>query len=115
MCYEGAPIDVAYRDYEVRDLIALERDSGVDIEPMRVLFRENRMISSIAGEFDHKSSWEILTDPHFTQKYFNADERQVFRRHILGPASCTTAAQRCPTASRASCSNLCAKSTRSSC
>ena len=25
----------------------------------------------------------MLTDPQFTQKYFSADERQVFRRHIL--------------------------------
>jgi hypothetical protein len=82
VCYEGAPIDVAYRDYEVRDLIALERDSGVNIEPMRKLFRENRMISSIAGDFDHKSSWEIITDPALARRYFNADERQVFRRHV---------------------------------
>jgi uncharacterized circularly permuted ATP-grasp superfamily protein len=37
----------------------------------------------MAGDFDHKSCWEILTDPQFTQKYFNADERQVFRRHVL--------------------------------
>jgi hypothetical protein len=25
----------------------------------------------------------VLTDPQFTYKYFTADERQVFRRHIL--------------------------------
>ena len=50
---------------------------------MRTLFRQNRIISSIAAELDQKSCWEILTDPQFTQKYFSADERQVFRRHIL--------------------------------
>ncbi len=50
---------------------------------MRMLFRQNRMISSIAAELDQKSCWEVLTDPQFTQKYFSADERQVFRRHIL--------------------------------
>lgn len=75
-------VDVAYRDYEVRDLLALER-SGVDIEPMRTLFRENRIVSSMAGEFDHKSNFEILSDPQFTQRYFDAEERQVFRRHVL--------------------------------
>jgi hypothetical protein len=80
--YEGSPIDVAYRDYEVRDLIALARDEGVNVEPMRKLFRENRMISSMAGDFDHKSTWEILTEPTLARRYFNADERQVFRRHI---------------------------------
>ena len=83
VCYEDSPVDIAYRDYEVRDLLALERDEGVNIEPLRLLFRENRIVSSMAGEFDHKSAWEILTDPRFTLKYFNPDERQVFRRHVL--------------------------------
>jgi hypothetical protein len=80
--YEGNPIDLAYRDYEVRDLIALE-SKGVDVEPVRTLFRQNRIMSSIAGDFDHKSCWEILTDPAIAQKYFTADERHVFRRHVL--------------------------------
>lgn len=80
--YDGEKVDLAYRDYEVRDLIALEKE-GVDLAPLRLLFRQNRIMSSIAGDFDHKSCWEILTDHQFTQKYFNADERQVFRRHIL--------------------------------
>src|SRR5262249_42192586 len=56
---------------------------GANVEPMRLLFKQNRIISSIAAELDQKSCWEILTDPQFAQKYFNADERQVFRRHIL--------------------------------
>ncbi|HEV3344222.1 MAG TPA: hypothetical protein VG125_27850 [Pirellulales bacterium] len=80
--YEGTPVDIAYRDYEVRDLLALEA-RGVDLTPVRRLFVENRMVSSIGGDFDHKSCWEILTDPVLSQKYFNADERQVFRRHVL--------------------------------
>lgn len=80
--YAGDSIDVAYRDYEVRDLIALERD-GVDIEPLRTLFRQNRVISSITAEFDQKSCWEVLTTPELTESYFSSDERQVFRRHIL--------------------------------
>jgi hypothetical protein len=80
--YEGVAVDLAYRDYPVWDLIELERE-GVNVEPMRALFRQNRMISSIAAELDQKSCWEILTDPQFTQKYFSGDERQVFRRHVL--------------------------------
>src|SRR5256885_2414401 len=50
---------------------------------MRQLFQQNRMISSITAELDQKSCWEVLTDPQLTQKYFSADERQIFRRHIL--------------------------------
>jgi hypothetical protein len=81
--YEGIVVDIAYRDYEVRDLIRLESEEHVDVEPIRQLFRENRMISSMAGEFDHKSCWELLTDSAFTNKYFTAEERQIFRRHVL--------------------------------
>jgi hypothetical protein len=80
--YNGDPVDLVYRDYAVSDLIALEQQ-GVDIEPMRTLFRQNRIISSITAELDQKSIWEVLTDSRFTQKYFTADERQTFRRHIL--------------------------------
>jgi hypothetical protein len=80
--YDGTCIDLAYRDYPVADLIDLHRE-GVDVEPMRLLFSQNRMISSITAELDQKSCWEVLTDPQFTQKYFSSDERQVFRRHIL--------------------------------
>jgi len=80
--YNDAVVDLAYRDYSVVDLLQLEKE-GISTEPMRVLFKQNRIISSIAAELDQKSCWEILTDPQFTQKYFSADERQVFRRHIL--------------------------------
>ena len=81
--YEDTRVDVAYRDYEVRELIELEKSGVLDTKPLRILFRENRVISSMAGDFDHKSCWEILTDPQFTQKYFSADDRHYFRRHVL--------------------------------
>ena len=82
VCYDGSAIDLVYRDYSVLDLLALER-KGIDVEPMRTLFKQNRIISSIAAELDQKSCWEILTDPQLTQRYFSADERRIFRRHIL--------------------------------
>lgn len=80
--YEDQRIDVAYRDYAVLDLFA-ERAHGIDIEPMRVLFRQNRVVSSIGAELDQKSCFEIFTDRQFVQKYFGPEERQVFRRHVL--------------------------------
>jgi hypothetical protein len=79
--YGGEAIDLIYRDYSVADLLVLEKQS-IDVSPMRVLFQQNRIISSIAAELDQKSCWEILTDAQFS-RFFNADERQVFRRHIL--------------------------------
>jgi hypothetical protein len=80
--YDGAIIDMAYRDYPVYDLLELERQ-GVDVSPMKALFKQNRMTSSIAAELDQKSCFEILSDPQFTQRYYSSDERQIFRRHIL--------------------------------
>lgn len=80
--YNGDPVDLGYRDYAVLELVELAK-TGVDVAPMKALFKQNRMISSIAAELDQKSCWEVLTDPQFMQKYFSADERQVFRRHIL--------------------------------
>src|SRR2546423_4090725 len=50
---------------------------------MRLLFSENRVVSSIAAELDQKSCWEVLTDPGLSRRHFSAEERQVFRRHIL--------------------------------
>lgn len=75
-------VELAYRDYEIRDLLALEA-GGVDIGPVRTLFRQNRIVSSITGDFDQKSCFEVLTDPTLSRTYFHAEERQVFRRHIL--------------------------------
>jgi hypothetical protein len=80
--YEGDAIDLMYRDYSVCDLLSLAR-TGVDVRPMQELLRQNRVISSIAAELDQKSCWEVLTDPDLSGRFFSADERQIFRRHIL--------------------------------
>jgi hypothetical protein len=79
---EDRQVDLVYRDYSVLDLIDLEAE-GVSVEPMRRLFRENRVVSSIGAELDHKACWEVLTDPVLAERYFNEDERRVFQRHVL--------------------------------
>lgn len=81
--YEDTPVDVVYRDYETRDLIAAEEELGKRLEGMRTLFKTNRVISSMVGDFDHKSCWEILTDPAIAETIFNAEECKIFRRHVL--------------------------------
>jgi carboxypeptidase Taq len=81
--YEDVRIDVVYRDYEMRELVALEKESGRPLDGMRLLFRQNRVVSSIVGDFDHKSCFEILTDPVLSEQYFGADDRRLFRRHVL--------------------------------
>ena len=79
--YENHVIDVGYRDYEVRELAEMETQE-LNVRPMKHLFRNNQMVSSMAGDFDHKSCFEVFTDPQFSQ-YFTMDERNVFRRHVL--------------------------------
>ncbi|HTW35591.1 MAG TPA: hypothetical protein VMD53_13315 [Rhizomicrobium sp.] len=81
--FEDTRIDVAYRDYELRDLIALEADVGRPLEGMRRLFRENRVVSSLSGDFDHKSAFELLTDLTWAERYFSSDDCRLFRRHVL--------------------------------
>ena len=80
--YEDVRVDLVYRDYSVLDLVELERE-GVDVTPMRTLFRENRVVSSIGGELDHKACWEILTDPEIAARHFDEASRRCFQRHVL--------------------------------
>ncbi len=79
--YEGHVIDVAYRDYEVRDLAQQEKE-GENVRAIKHLFKQNQIVSSMAGDFDHKSCFEVFTDPRFAQ-YFSVDERNMFRHHVL--------------------------------
>ncbi len=79
--YEGRKIDVVYRDYETRDFLDFAEWGGDPIVP-RTLFARNQMVSSLGGDFDHKSAFEIFTDPRFAS-FFTTGERQLLRRHIL--------------------------------
>jgi hypothetical protein len=75
-------LDLVYRDYAVLDLVELAAE-GMDPEPMRRLFRENRVVSSITAELDCKSCFEVLTDPLLSEKYYTEAERRVFQHHVL--------------------------------
>ncbi|HEY8142906.1 MAG TPA: hypothetical protein VIG06_09545 [Kofleriaceae bacterium] len=81
VCYQGRPIDLAYRDYSVGDLLEIAGE-GVDVAPMRALFAENRIVSSIAAELDQKSMFEVLGDPYLSARHFSGADRNLFQRHI---------------------------------
>ena len=81
--YEDTKIDIAYRDYETRDLILLEKELGKPLDGMRLLLKQNRMISSLTGDFDHKSCFEILTDPDIAARLFSPEDCRLFERHVL--------------------------------
>ena len=75
-------VDLVYRDYSVLDLAELEAE-GTDVGAMRRLFRENRVLSSIGAELDHKACWELLTDPDLASRHFSSAECRMFQRHVL--------------------------------
>ncbi len=79
--YEDKVVDLLYRDYSLYDLAYLN-DEGGDIEAIKHLFRRNQIVSSMAGDFDHKSTFELLTDSRFSA-FFTPGERQMLRRHVL--------------------------------
>ena len=114
--YEDPCIDVAYRDYEMRDLLALEREDGRRSTPMRALFRQNRMVSSIGGDFDHKSCWEVLTDDELAARLLQRRGAALFRRHVLWTRHGLRARRpRLPRRPRATCRSSPASTARSSC
>jgi hypothetical protein len=63
--------------------LALEHEHGQRLEGIRALFLQNRMVSAIGGDLDHKSCWEVLTSEELAARYFSIAERQLFRRHVL--------------------------------
>lgn len=77
----GKTVDVLYRDTTLSELCGLE-EKGHNLEAFQEAFRQGRVISSLEGEFDHKSVFEVFTNPDFT-KFFTAKERAIFKRHIL--------------------------------
>ncbi len=80
---KGKGVDLLYRDSELEEILEMGRRSGMrSIAGMREAFLRNRVISSIAGEFDHKSVWELFTNPEFA-RHFTFRQRRLFRDHVL--------------------------------
>ncbi|MCS6848791.1 MAG: hypothetical protein RMN52_13890 [Anaerolineae bacterium] len=79
--YEDKRVDLLYRDYALADFPYIGEEGG-DVEAIRLLFKRNQVVSSMAGDFDHKSTFELLTDSRFSQ-FFTPGERQLLRRHVL--------------------------------
>lgn len=78
---KGKPVDMIYRDTTLSELCAFE-EKGHSMTALREAFRRGRVISSLEGEFDHKSAFELFTNPEYARA-FTPKERTLFRRHIL--------------------------------
>jgi hypothetical protein len=77
----GKPVDLIYRNMEVRDLADIEA-KGVRLTALRQAFKEDRVISGIAGDFEHKSLWEVLTSDR-SAHVIPRRLRRLFRQHLL--------------------------------
>ncbi len=75
------PVDLLYRDSELDEFVEMER-GGRRLTALREAIRQGRLISSLTWECDQKSAWEIFTDARYA-RYFTADQRALFRRHLL--------------------------------
>ena len=50
-------------------------------ESLKAAFASHRAVSSLGGDFDHKSIFELFSSNHF-DRYFTAGERRIFRSHV---------------------------------
>ncbi|HBR16225.1 MAG: hypothetical protein A3G39_06935 [Deltaproteobacteria bacterium RIFCSPLOWO2_12_FULL_43_16] len=63
--YKNHEIDIIYRDFELVELFKMGK--GEHVRAIKAAFKKNQVISSIAGEIDHKSCWEVLRDKRFAK------------------------------------------------
>lgn len=72
--------DIIYRFLELRELAELEQAN--DLSVLWCAFKEGRVLPTLAGDLDHKSVFEPLTTPEFSQR-LPQRQRQVCARHVL--------------------------------
>jgi hypothetical protein len=93
------PVDIVYRNMELRDLVAIEKEEGAHLRALEQAFARNQVVSSIWGEFDHKSLWEVLETPEVT-RHLTAPERAFLRRHIPWTRTVRHTFTKCPDGER---------------
>jgi len=79
--FRDTVIDVVYRNFELSDLMEIDA-AGDDVSAVKRAFQENRVISSLLGDFDHKSMWEALTSGAF-DRYFPVEDAALLKKHLL--------------------------------
>lgn len=73
-------VDFLYRDPTAVNLLELG-DEGRDLAGVKWAFKENRVVSGLAGEFDQKGALEIFTSARW-RKLFAAEDAALFRKHV---------------------------------
>lgn len=79
--FRDTPIDIIYRDCSIDELHEME-DEGAKVDVLKEAFKKNQVVSSIGGEFDHKSTLEIFTDEEYS-KYFTPSQKRTFKKYMV--------------------------------
>ncbi len=74
-------IDLLYRDTTLEEFVEMQAD-GEDMSAMKQAFANNQVVSSLGGELDHKSCFEIFSSPDYF-RWFTPLQRRFFKRHVL--------------------------------
>jgi len=77
----GLNVDLCFRFLELADFAEME-SRGVDLDGTRAAFSRGLMFPSAGGDLEHKSAFELLTNPDFAPA-FSQEQRRVFREHVL--------------------------------
>jgi hypothetical protein len=78
--YKDTVVDLIYRDFMLKEIVSIERHGG-KVDAIKHAFQRNQVISSLTGEFDHKSMLECLSNPEFG-KYFTPSQRRTFQAFV---------------------------------
>lgn len=79
--YKDMPVDIVYRNFELREIMGMEQN-GDDTSGIKKAFSNNQAVSSLCGDFDHKSMWEVLASGSF-DGYFSKEDAMLFKKHLL--------------------------------
>jgi len=77
---KGEPVDVLYRDFQLEEVVSIKTHGG-SVEGIESAFAKNQVVSTVFGEFDHKSLCELLSNPEFAS-YFTPQELRAARKHF---------------------------------
>jgi len=77
---KGEPVDVLYRDFQLEEVVSIKTHGG-SVDGIETAFARNQVVSTVFGEFDHKSLCELLSNPEFAG-YFSPLELRAARKHF---------------------------------
>ena len=81
LCFKDHPIDLLYRDTEIDELIQIERGEKRSLQALKHAFVNHQVVSSLAGEFDHKSAFELFSNEEFAF-LFPARDWAFLKSHV---------------------------------